>query len=115
MRCSTASRQPTFEKGLALLRPTGDMVIFGMSSGPIPPFDIQRLNPLGSLSIRRTKMNDYVLTRESLEWRAADVFRWIAEQKLQIRIDRTLPLEAARQAHEALEGRATMGKVLLQP
>jgi NADPH2:quinone reductase len=105
----------TFEKGLELLRPTGDMVIFGMSSGAIPPFDIQRLNPMGSLSVRRTKMNDFVRTREALESRANDVFRWIADGKLRIRIDRTLALEDARQAHEALEGRATMGKVLLQP
>jgi len=105
----------TFEQGLRLLRPTGDMVILGMSSGPIPPFDLQRLNPLGSLSIRRTKMNDYVRTREALEARAADVFAWIAEGRLRIWIDRILPLADARSAHEALESRATMGKVLLRP
>jgi NADPH2:quinone reductase len=70
---------------------------------------------MGSLSVRRTKMNDFVRTREALESRANDVFRWIADGKLRIRIDRTLALEDARHAHEALEGRATMGKVLLQP
>lgn len=105
----------TFEKGLRLLRPRGNMVIFGMSSGPIPPFDLQRLNPLGSLSIRRTNLNDYIPTRHDLEVRAATVFDWIREGKITVRIGGRFPLADARLAHAELEERHSLGKLLLVP
>ena len=105
----------TFERNLRLMRPLGTLVIFGASSGPIPPFDLQRLNALGSLAIRRTNMKHYVLTREALEMRSGAVFTMIRDESLRISIDRVFPLKDAGAAHERLKGRETIGKVLLQP
>jgi NADPH2:quinone reductase len=105
----------TFEQGLRLMRPLANMVVYGMSSGPVPPFDINRLNPMGSLSIRRTNLKHYVLTREALLFRASAVFEMIRQGKLRIRIGKTYPLAQAKQAHDDLEGRRSVGKLLLVP
>lgn len=104
-----------FEQTLALMRPRGSLVLFGMSSGAIPPFDLQRLNGLGSLSIRRANLKHYVLTREALLARAEAVFAMLLAGTVRVRIDRVLPLSDAAEAHRAVKSRATMGKVLLQP
>jgi len=103
----------TFEKSLNSLRPRGMMALFGQSSGPVPPFDPSILNAKGSLFLTRPSLAHHLLTRQELEWRAGDIFKWIAEGKLKLRIDRTYPLAEAAAAHRDLEGRHTAGKLLL--
>jgi len=103
----------TFEDSLKCLRPRGLMVLFGASSGAVPPFDLIRLSTMGSLYVTRPTMKDYLLSREELERRAADVFGWIARGKLKVRIGHDYPLAEAQRAHRDLEGRKTTGKVLL--
>ena len=103
----------TFEKGLDILRPRGYMVLFGGSSGPVPPFDLIQLSQKGSLYVTRPTLTHYVATREDLEMRAGAVFSMIAMGKLKLRIAHTYPLEDATQAHRDLEARRTTGKLLL--
>jgi NADPH:quinone reductase len=103
----------TFEKSLNSLRPRGTLALFGQSSGPVPPFDPSILNAKGSLFLTRPSLGHYVATREELLWRAGDVLSWIASGKLKLRIDRSYPLADVAQAHRALEGRHTAGKLLL--
>ncbi|HEY0511922.1 MAG TPA: quinone oxidoreductase [Thermoanaerobaculia bacterium] len=105
----------TFEKGLDTLAPRGCMVLFGQASGPVPPFDPSLLNQKGSLYLTRPSMLHYIATRDELMWRAGEVLGWIAEGKLRLAIDLELPLAQAAEAHRALEGRRTTGKVLLVP
>jgi NADPH2:quinone reductase len=105
----------TFLKGLDTLRPRGMMVLFGQSSGAVPPFDPGILNPKGSLFLTRPSLAHYAATRADLEWRAGDVLNWIAQGKLKLRIDRTYPLADAAVAHRDLEGRKTAGKLILLP
>jgi NADPH2:quinone reductase len=104
----------TFEKSLNCLRRRGMMVLFGQSSGSVPPMEPGTLNAKGSLYLTRPGLAHYTATRDELMWRSGDLFRWISEKSLSIRIDRTYPLKAAAQAHQALESRQTAGKVLLQ-
>jgi len=103
----------TFDKGLNCLRPRGTMVLFGQSSGAVPPIDPNVLNPKGSLFLTRPSLAHYVLTREELVWRSGDVLASVASGALRLRVDRTYPLDQAAEAHRALEGRATTGKLLL--
>jgi NADPH2:quinone reductase len=103
----------TFDKSLGSLRPRGMLALFGQSSGPVPPFDPNILNAKGSLFLTRPSLAYHVQTREELLWRAGDVLNWIEAGKLQLRIDRTYPLAQAANAHRALEGRHTTGKLLL--
>jgi NADPH2:quinone reductase len=105
--------QATFVKGLDCLKPRGMMVHFGVSSGQIEPFDTRGLTSRGSLFLARPTLNTHISEPKELEWRSSDVFRWIAEGKLKLRIDRDYPLADAAQAHRDLEGRNTSGKVLL--
>jgi len=105
----------TFEKGLDTLAPRGLMALFGQASGPVPPFDPSVLNQKGSLYLTRPSMGHYIADRDELMWRAGEVLGWIAEGKLRLSIDRELPLAQAADAHRALEGRETTGKVLLIP
>jgi len=105
----------TFDGSLACLRPRGMLVLFGGSSGAVPPFDLVKLSTMGSLYITRPTLKDYIATRKDLEWRAGDVLQWVAEGKLKLRIEHTYPLREAAQAHRDLEGRKTTGKVLLIP
>jgi NADPH2:quinone reductase len=107
--------QTTFEKSLNSLRPRGMLVLFGQSSGPVPPFDPNTLNGKGSLFLTRPSLTHYLLTREELLWRAGDVLNWVASGKLKVRIHRTYPLAEAAAAHRDLEGRKTAGKLLLIP
>lgn len=103
----------TFDKSLNSLRPRGMLALFGQSSGPVPPVDLNILNGKGSLYVTRPSLGHHVLTREELLWRAGDVLKWIAAGKLKLRIDRTYPLADAATAHRDLEGRKTAGKLLL--
>jgi NADPH:quinone reductase len=105
----------TFEGSLDSLRPRGYLVLFGQSSGPVPPVDPQVLNRKGSLFLTRPTLVNYTANREELRWRADDLFRWIEAGELKVRIDRTFPLSAAAEAHQYLESRQTRGKVLLIP
>ena len=106
--------QATFLKGLDCLKPRGMMVHFGVSSGQIEPFDTRGLTTRGSLFLARPGLNTHISDSKELAWRSSDVFRWIAEGKLKLRIDREYPLAEAAQAHRDLEGRQTSGKVLLK-
>jgi NADPH:quinone reductase len=103
----------TFDRSLDCLRPRGYLVLFGQSSGPVPPFDPQILNGKGSLFLTRPSLIHYVRTRAELLERAGDVLGWAAAGKLSVRIDRRYSLEEAAQAHIDLESRRTSGKVIL--
>jgi len=105
----------TFEKGLNILRPRGMMVLFGGSSGAVPPFDPIILTQKGSLFLTRPSLNHYIATREELMARSGAVFAMIAAGKLKLRIEHTYPLADAQRAHRELEGRKTTGKLLLIP
>ena len=105
----------TFDGSLACLRPRGMLVLFGGSSGAVPPFDLIRLSTMGSLYVTRPTLKNYTATREELEQRAGDVLRWVADGTLKLRLEHTYPLADAAQAHRDLEARKTTGKVLLIP
>jgi NADPH2:quinone reductase len=105
----------TFEGSLNSLAPRGMLVLFGQSSGPVPPVDPQVLNTKGSLYLTRPTLTHYTASSSELLTRARDLFAWMEAGKLQVRIDRTYPLADAAAAHRALEGRETKGKVLLLP
>ena len=105
----------TAEKSLDCLVPRGMMVFFGNASGPVPPIDPLVLSRKGSLFLTRPNLVHYIADRASLEARAADVLGDAAGGRLRVRIDRTCPLAEAAEAHRALEGRQTAGKVLLIP
>src|SRR5262249_49775012 len=105
----------TFDKGLNCLRPRGLMALFGAASGPVPPLDLQILNARGSLFITRPSLNHHIASREELMARAADLLGWIGGGKGKLRIEHQYPLAQAAEAHRALEGRKTTGKILLLP
>jgi NADPH:quinone reductase len=105
----------TFDKGLNVLRRRGYMVLFGGSSGPVPPIDPIVLSQKGSLFLTRPSLAHYIATREELEWRAGDVLGMVADGKLKLRIAHRYPLSQAQQAHYDLQGRKTTGKLLLLP
>ena len=107
--------QATFDASLAALRPRGLMVLYGGSSGPVPPFELQRLAGGGSLFITRPTMIHYIASRDELLWRTSDLFTWIGEGRLSVRIGGSYPLADAARAHEDLAARRTTGKLLLLP
>jgi NADPH:quinone reductase len=103
----------TFDRSLASLRPRGMLVVYGAASGQPPPFDIMRLNA-GSTFLTRPTLHTYVHTREELLERSGDVFRWVADGSLTVRIGGRYPLADARRAQEDLASRCTTGKLLLE-
>lgn len=105
----------TFDASLASLRRRGTLVLFGGASGQVPPFNPQRLNWGGSLYLTRPTLAHYTATRAEIEWRASDVMGSAAAGDLDVRIGATFPLAEAAEAHAAIEGRRTTGKVLLVP
>jgi NADPH2:quinone reductase len=105
----------TFMKGLDCLKMRGMMVHYGQASGPVPPLDTRVLSAKGSLYLARPTLASHIAKPEELAWRAGDLFRWIADGKLKLRIDREYPLADAARAHRDLEGRETSGKLLLWP
>jgi len=105
----------TFDGSLDCLAPRGMMVLFGQSSGPVPPLDPQILNRKGSLFLTRPTIGHYTASPDELASRADELFAWIADGSLAVHIDRVVPLAQAADAHRALESRATAGKVLLTP
>lgn len=107
--------QSTFEKSLDCLRPRGYLVLFGQSSGPVPPFDAGKLAAKGSLFLTRPTLIHYTSDRAELLERAGDLFSWTASGKLKLRIEKTFALAEAAEAHRQLEGRKTAGKIILLP
>lgn len=105
----------TFARSLNCLKPRGMLVLYGQASGPVEPINLQILNQKGSLFVTRPTLAHYVLTREELEWRANDLFNWMASGELIVRIDRTFLLAQAADAQTYMEARGTRGKVLLIP
>ncbi len=105
----------TFEQSLQCLRPRGLMVLFGGSSGPVPPFDLIRLSTMGSLYVTRPTMKDYIATTADLRARTNDIFDGIAKGTLKLRAEHIYPLTEAARAHRDLEARKTTGKLLLIP
>ncbi len=105
----------TFEKSLKSLRPRGYMVLFGQSSGPVPPVDLQILSAGGSLFATRPTLANYAATRDELLSRTSDLFGWIERGELEFRIDSTFALKDAAEAHTRLESRKSAGKLVLIP
>jgi NADPH:quinone reductase len=105
----------TFDASLASLRRRGTLVLFGASSGAVPPVDPQRLNAAGSVFLTRPKLYDYIVSREERLTRAAAVYAQVAAGQLDVRIGHAYPLADARTAHEDLQARRTTGKLLLLP
>lgn len=105
----------TFQGSLASLARRGMLVLFGQSSGPVPPFDPQQLNAGGSLFLTRPTLAHHVATREELVGRSQDLFDWVASGSLDVRIHAAYPLGQAERAHRDLESRGTTGKLLLTP
>jgi NADPH2:quinone reductase len=104
----------TFAGSLAALRRRGTLVLYGMASGRVPPYELENLRK-GSLYVTRPGLPDYVASREELEWRAGEVFGWIADGRLDVRIGERYALADARRAHEDLEARRSTGKLVLVP
>src|SRR5881397_2599563 len=107
--------QTTFDKGFNCLAPRGMMALYGQSSGPIGPFDPQTLNAKGSLFVTRPSLNHHIITRAELLQRSDELLGWIRNGTLKLRTEHEFPLKDAADAHRALEGRKTTGKVLLIP
>jgi NADPH2:quinone reductase len=103
----------TYERSMSVVRRRGLLVLYGAASGPVPPFDTGALTRAGSLFLTRPTLTDYKRERTELLDRSKDLFNWIAAGKLKIRIGASFPLAQAAEAHWALEGRQTTGKVLL--
>jgi NADPH2:quinone reductase len=106
--------QSTFLRSLDCLAPRGLLAFFGQSSGPVAAFDPLLLSSKGSLYLTRPTLATYIAKREDLEWRSADLFTWIADGTLKVRIDQSYPLAEAASAQRDLEGRKTTGKLLLK-
>ena len=104
----------TFDGSLASLRPRGMLVLYGAASGQPDPLELMRLDRAGSVFVTRPSLRHYTATRDELLSRARDVFRWVEEGELEVRIGDRYGLEDARRAHEDLAGRRTTGKLLLQ-
>jgi NADPH2:quinone reductase len=105
----------TFDKSLNCLRRRGYMVLYGQSSGSVPPVDPQTLNAKGSLYLTRPFLAHYTADRTELLSRVNDLFKWIAAGDLKVRVDKTFPLTQAADAHRYLEDRQSKGKILLIP
>lgn len=105
----------TFEKSIDCLQRLGYMVLYGNASGPVTEFNPATLGPKGSLFLTRPTLFDYTADRKSLEWRSGDVFNWIEQGKLKLRLEHFFPLAEVQEAHRSLEGRKTTGKIILTP
>ena len=105
----------TFDDSLSALRPRGYMVLYGAASGPVPAFELQRLAAGGSLFITRPTLGSYLASRGELLGRTRDLFSWIGQGRLSVRVGGTYPLGDAARAHEDLGSRRTTGKLILLP
>lgn len=105
----------TWERSLKSLKPLGFLVLFGNSSGAVPPIDPLALSAQGSISMCRPSLVNYIATPQALRERAADLFGMISKGELQVRVDAEFPLEKAAESHAYLESRKALGKILLRP
>ena len=105
----------TFDGSISALAPRGYLVLFGQSSGRVAPVDPQTLNANGSLFLTRPTLANYRDFPDEVGWRSGDLFRWILQGDLSVRIGAQFPLAEAAEAHRQLENRQTTGKVLLFP
>ena len=105
----------SFDASLASLAIRGTLALFGAASGPVPPFDLQRLNAAGSVYLTRPSRPHFMRTREEFAWRTGELFTAIAAGTIQVTVSRRYPLQEAAQAHHDLEGRKTVGSVVLTP
>ncbi len=105
----------TFDGSLDALRPRGYLVLFGASSGPVPPFDLQVLNAKGSLFVTRPTLANYAASPDEIAWRTGELFAAVQSKRLDVRIAHEYPLADAARAHADLESRTTTGKLLLLP
>ena len=105
----------TFDQSLAATGIRGTVVLFGASSGPVPPLDLQRLNSGGSLSVTRPTLAHFVADPDELAWRSGEFLGAVARGDIDVRVGQRYPLAQARQAHEDLESRATTGATVLIP
>ncbi|MGC5616061.1 quinone oxidoreductase family protein [Georgenia sp. Z1491] len=103
----------TFDASLASLRTRGTLVLFGAASGPVPPFDLQRLNSAGSVFVTRPSIGHYTSDREERRWRWQSVAEPASRGDLDVRIGHRFPLAQAADAHRAIESGTTTGKILL--
>ncbi len=107
--------QSTFLQSLECLAPRGMLALYGQSSGPVPPFDPALLAQKGSLFLTRPSLAHYAATRSELLWRSGELLTWLGQGEISLRIDRSIPLSDAAEAHRALESRQTTGKIVLLP
>jgi NADPH2:quinone reductase len=105
----------TFDASLASLAVRGTLALFGASSGPVPPVDPQRLNAAGSVYLTRPTLVHFTRTGEEFAWRSGELFAAIADGSLSVTVSRSYPLAEAAQAHRDLEGRQTVGSIVLTP
>ncbi len=105
----------TFDESLRALRVRGEAVLFGAASGPVPPFNLQRLNSGGSLTVTRPSLEHFLRSADERSWRYSELFDAIARRELNVRVGAQFPLADAAAAHTALESRGTTGKVVLVP
>ena len=105
----------TFEASLASLAIRGTLALFGASSGPVPPFDPQRLNAAGSVFLTRPSLVHYTRTPDEFAWRAGELLNAIADGTITVTVSELYRIEDAEQAHRDLQGRKTVGSVVLVP
>jgi NADPH2:quinone reductase len=105
----------TFDASLASLAVRGTLALFGASSGPVPPVDPQRLNAAGSVFLTRPSLVHFTRTREEFAWRSSELFDAIADGSLSVEVSHRYPLAEAAQAHRDLQGRQTIGSIVLTP
>ena len=105
----------TFEHSLASTAVRGTVVLYGAASGPVPPFDLQRLNGLGSLSVTRPTLAHFIARADELSWRAGELFGAVADGGVKVRVGQSYALADAAQAHRDLEARITTGSTVLIP
>ncbi|MDT5310768.1 MAG: NADPH:quinone reductase, partial [Mycobacterium sp.] len=105
----------TFDASLASLAVRGTLALFGASSGPVPPVDPQRLNAAGSVYLTRPTLVHFTRTGEEFAWRSGELFAAIADGSLSVTVSRSYPLAEAAQAHRDLQGRQTVGSIVLRP
>lgn len=105
----------TFEASLASLAVRGTLALFGAASGPVPPFDPQRLNAAGSVFLTRPSLGAYTRTADEFSWRAGELINAIADGSITVTVSERYPLAEAARAHTDLQGRRTVGSIVLVP